>query len=217
MPAFRFSGRLLLLLSVAGCSSPPEPGPAPPPAEARPTRVLLLEGYPRWEYRYLKNALIRDASLQVDVLLLSADPEFRQEGSPGRAPLLFVPAQSKELAQYDVIIIGDVPPGEMTTPELDSQLVCRNLAAWVEEDGGGLVLIGGQASMPKLWEETALGPLIPVALEAPFVDAGLDYGYVLTDRGTLSPITSLPAGAWEDRDGRADVTVRRNHPRAKCA
>ncbi len=29
-------------------------------------RVLLVEGAPRWEYRYLRNALVRDPGVEVD-------------------------------------------------------------------------------------------------------------------------------------------------------
>ena len=33
-------------------------------------KVLLIESYPRWEYRYLRNALTRDPGVDVSVLLL---------------------------------------------------------------------------------------------------------------------------------------------------
>ena len=43
--------------------------------------VLFVDGYPRWDYRYLKNSLLRDHTVKVSCLLTSADPSFRQEGS----------------------------------------------------------------------------------------------------------------------------------------
>jgi hypothetical protein len=43
--------------------------------------VLFVDGYPRWDYRYLKNALIRDKTVQVSCLLASADFNFLQEGN----------------------------------------------------------------------------------------------------------------------------------------
>ncbi|MCP4495174.1 MAG: VWA domain-containing protein, partial [Phycisphaeraceae bacterium] len=33
----------------------------------RPLRVLYIEGYPRWEYRYLKNLLVREPSIESSV------------------------------------------------------------------------------------------------------------------------------------------------------
>jgi hypothetical protein len=44
--------------------------------------VLYVDGYPRWEYRYVKNEMIRDKSVQISCLLTSADPSFAQEGDP---------------------------------------------------------------------------------------------------------------------------------------
>src|SRR4029434_8985035 len=40
--------------------------------------VLYIEGYPRWEYRYLKNEMIRDSTVDISCFLTSADPTFRQ-------------------------------------------------------------------------------------------------------------------------------------------
>lgn len=45
----------------------------------RPLRILYIEGYPRWEYRYLKNMLVREPSIEASVMLLSADRDFAQE------------------------------------------------------------------------------------------------------------------------------------------
>ena len=47
----------------------------------RPLRVLFMEGYPRWEYRYLKNLLVREPTIESSVMLLSADRDFAQEGN----------------------------------------------------------------------------------------------------------------------------------------
>ena len=36
----------------------------------RPLRVLYIDGYPRWEYRYLKNLLVREPSIESSVMLV---------------------------------------------------------------------------------------------------------------------------------------------------
>jgi hypothetical protein len=41
--------------------------------------VLYVEGYPRWEYRYIKNEMIRDKTVNISCILTSADPTFAQE------------------------------------------------------------------------------------------------------------------------------------------
>ena len=44
--------------------------------------VLYVDGYPRWEYRYIKNEMIRDKTVDISCLLTSADQTFAQEGDP---------------------------------------------------------------------------------------------------------------------------------------
>ena len=41
-------------------------------------RVLYVEGYPRWEYRFLKNTLLRAKNMKAQCLLLDADVDFMQ-------------------------------------------------------------------------------------------------------------------------------------------
>ena len=42
--------------------------------------VLYVDGYPRWDYRYLKNSLLRDKTVKLSCLLTSADPNFPAGG-----------------------------------------------------------------------------------------------------------------------------------------
>ena len=52
--------------------------------------VLYVEGYPRWEYRYIKNEMIRDSTVNISCLLTSADSGFAQEGDDPIPDFLFV-------------------------------------------------------------------------------------------------------------------------------
>jgi hypothetical protein len=88
----------------------------------RRIKVLYVEGTPRWEYRYIKNVLIRKKDeMVVWCLLLSADKEFPQEHTQGNyidkngnekkiEPLDSFP-DKEALMEFDVIIWGDVDPG----------------------------------------------------------------------------------------------------------
>jgi len=71
----------------------------------RPIRVLYVEGYSRWEYRYVKYLLVREPTIDASVILLSADRDFAQEGN---TRITRLPNSPEELEPYDVIIIGDV-------------------------------------------------------------------------------------------------------------
>jgi hypothetical protein len=131
----------------------------------RPLRVLYVDGYPRWEYRYLKNLLIREPTIESSILLLSADRDFAQEGN---MPITRVPRTREEFAQFDLVIIGDVQSGFFTPEQLEL------LRDQVAQRGSGVLWIGGERSTPKTWESTALADLLPMrsplslsAVEAP--------------------------------------------------
>src|SRR6185436_2244891 len=77
--------------------------------------VLYVDGYPRWEYRYLKNEMIRDKTVDISCLLTSADPTFRQEGD---RPITRFPESLNEILNYDVVIFGDVDPNQFSDAQL---------------------------------------------------------------------------------------------------
>lgn len=115
--------------------------------------VLYVDGYPRWEYRYLKNELIRDRTVDVSCLLTSADPTFRQEGDK---PITRFPESIEELLQYDVVLFGDVDPRQFSDNQL--QLV----ADFVGRRGGGFGMVAGPQFSPHAFRNTAIEPLLPV-------------------------------------------------------
>lgn len=119
----------------------------------RPIRALYVEGYPRWEYRYLKNLLIREKSIESSTMLISADRQFAQEGD---VPIARLPRDAQEMAPYDVIIIGDVPGSYFSSTQL---ALIRDQVAM---HGAGLLWIGGGQSTPRTYENTELAPLLPM-------------------------------------------------------
>jgi hypothetical protein len=119
----------------------------------RPLRVLYVEGYPRWEYRYLKNLLIREDRIDSSIMLLSADRDFAQEGN---MPLARLPRDASEFADFDLFIMGDVPAGFFTPDQLEA------MRDQVALRGTGLLWIGGERSTPRSWEGSALAELLPM-------------------------------------------------------
>jgi len=119
----------------------------------RPIRVLYVEGYPRWEYRYLKNLLVREESIESSVLLLSADRDFAQEGN---TPLSRMPRTAEEFAPFDLMVIGDVPAGFFSSGQLAA------IRDSVADRGMGLLWIGGPFSTPGSWGGSALADLLPM-------------------------------------------------------
>jgi uncharacterized membrane protein len=130
--------------------------------------VLYVDGYPRWEYRYIKNGMIRDSTVNISCLLTSADVGFVQEGDrpdpsdgPDRGkkfpgPITRFPESIEELMPYDVVLFGDVDPRQFT----DRQL--QLLADFVGKRGGGFGMIAGQRWAPIAYRNSPLEAVLPV-------------------------------------------------------
>jgi uncharacterized membrane protein len=119
----------------------------------RPLRVLYVDGYPRWEYRFLKNLLVREESIESSVMLLSADRDFAQEGNQ---PITRLPRSADELARYDVIVLGDTPATFFSPDQLEM------IRAHIAERGAGLLWIGGERFTPTSYAGTVLADLLPM-------------------------------------------------------
>jgi uncharacterized membrane protein len=147
--------------------------------------VLYVDGYPRWEYRYLKNEMIRDPTVEISCLLTSADPTFRQEGDK---PITRFPESIEELMAYDVVVFGDVDPRQFS----DAQLQLVN--EFVASKGGGFGMIAGPQFSPLAYRNTPIEPILPVNVQRvppPGTDtASITQGFrpVLTKDGANSSI-----------------------------
>jgi hypothetical protein len=124
--------------------------------------VLYVEGYPRWDYRYLKTQMVRDKTVNISCLLLSADSDFAQEGDPPAegfpGPVTRFPESLEELLKYDVVLIGDVDPRQFT----DTQL--QLLSDFVSRKGGGFEMIAGPQASPQAWRGTPVEAMLPVRI-----------------------------------------------------
>jgi hypothetical protein len=128
--------------------------------QSRTSKILYVEGYARYEYRYLKNLLEREVGgdannrlVDLKVLLLDADEEYaRIDGSA----LSDFP-NKRELNQYDAVIIGDVDPS-------DRRLVdhWKDVRDFVRERGGGVLFIAGERYAPQAFGGTPLQAILPV-------------------------------------------------------
>lgn len=147
-------------------------------------RVLFVDGEPRYEYRYLKNYLERDETIDLNVVLLSSDPEYSEQD---RSALPTFPAAKEDLYGYDVIVIGDADPSFLSTAQM------TNLAEFVTEKGGGVLFIGGENFNPLAYKGTPLEILLPIDLaearNPTAVGTSIDaFRPVLTAEGRTSPI-----------------------------
>jgi len=145
--------------------------------------VLYCEGYPRWDYRYLKNEMIRDKTVDISCLLFTADVGFAQEGDK---PITRFPESMTEMLAYDVVLFGDVDPRQFTDAQL--QLV----ADFVAKKGGGFGMVAGPRWSPQAFRNTPIEPVLPVVISRVQDEAGpvVTPGFrpVLTKDGQSSTI-----------------------------
>lgn len=118
-------------------------------------KVLLVDGEPRYEYRYLKNYLEREETIDLNVVLLSSDPEYNEQD---RYALPTFPAAKDDLFHYDVVLMGDADPSFLSASQM------QNLAAFVTEKGGGILFLAGENFNPLGYKATPLEMLLPIEL-----------------------------------------------------
>lgn len=146
----------------------------------RPIRILYLDGYPRWEYRYLKNTLMREASIRSSVLILSSDRRFLREGTD---PIDGAPRTLPDWSAFDAVILGDL------RPELFSDAQISQLRSMVAERGAGLVWLGGPSAVPNAWKASPLADLLP------FTPGVIGASGVEPGKPWLDPVLIRPAPA----------------------
>jgi hypothetical protein len=149
-------------------------------------RVLIIESVPRWEYRYLRNALERDPGVEVNCLLFH--PDLSETGG-GRGYLQQFPSE-KELFEYDVVFLGDVGVAQRQLTPAD----CTLLKQLVRSQAGGLVFLPGARGHQLTLQGSDLEELLPVVLN-PAVPKGKGNSrpgrFALTEAGRRSLLTRL--------------------------
>jgi len=120
-------------------------------------KVLLIESFPRWEYRYIQNALERDPGVEVSCLMFHPD----SESVGGGIGYLEEFPGDETLSDFDVIFLGDVGIGP-------KQLSFENVSALrqhVANQAAGLVLMPGFRGHQLTLLESNLEPLFPVIMD----------------------------------------------------
>lgn len=137
------------------------------PVSAHKIRVLYVEGYPRWEYRYLALHLLKrtDERLTFQAWLASAQTDFRQESSRDLPALAALPRTREELlANYDVVLLGDVRLDDIDPDPARASEFCSALVGFVEA-GGGVCFQAGESANPRAFLGTPLEALLPVLID----------------------------------------------------
>lgn len=134
----------------------------------RRVKMLYLEGEPRFEAKFVRQALEQDPNIQVVLLQRtaaatpSAPPKFLRLGIDTPDELVDgFPQTEQELFSYSGLILGSVEASAFTAEQL------RMIADFVGRRGGGLLTLGGGRSFAEGgWGGTPVAEALPVTLDA---------------------------------------------------
>ena len=126
-------------------------------------RVLFVQDYPSYEWRYLTTLLGRTLqrngspgqSIKLTTVLHQAEAEFVEENAMTLGALT---SEAFDREEVDVVVFGDVDPSQM------SRGLMERLAKFVVEQGGGIAFLAGPRFTPLAYRETPLASLLPIDL-----------------------------------------------------
>jgi uncharacterized membrane protein len=127
---------------------------------SEPRRILYIEGEPRWEYKFIRQAEEDDRMVQIVSMVRTSENKIYRQGIADPKELADgFPARAEDLFAYQALIIGSVEAGYFTPAQ---QALIHD---FVDRRGGGLLLLGGQFAMADGgWNASKLTDLLPTEL-----------------------------------------------------
>src|SRR5207247_2415860 len=104
----------------------------------------------------------RNKTVDLKVLLLDAGDEYAKQD---KSALADFPTKA-ELNQFDAVLLGDADPNH---PKLGEKRL-TDLAEFVRERGGGLLVIAGEEYSPNAYRDTPLKDILPIEITGPAPD-----------------------------------------------
>jgi len=159
-------------------------------------RVLMVFGWPSWDYRFLCGAFERDRRVDHHIYLQSVDRRFFKYRQDRLIEQL--PTKSEDLfSHYDMIVMSRVDLATLPPAFLDL------MQRFVTDEGGGLVVLSDNSDLPFSFKGTKLEAMLPVKLKAPAGPSNLSqemfkpldtpYRLQLTEDGQGNPLTTFDA------------------------
>jgi uncharacterized membrane protein len=168
-------------------------------------KLLYIEGEPRWEYGFMRKALVKNEKNLVLVSVnRTADGKFYRQGVESGAELTKgFPASVEELFAYQGLILGSIEANFFSYDQL------KNIEQFAAKRGGGVLAIGGARSFDAgKYANSPVADLLPLYLndhpEEPEMHIASNYKVVITQRGRVHAVTrlnedrNLSAKAWDE-------------------
>lgn len=157
-------------------------------------KALIVDSFPRWEYRFLRNALDRDPGIDMKCVLFHPGIALGE----GKGYLPGFPNTKDELASFDVVFLGDVGLGENELSEEQ----CHNLDELIRLQASGLVFLPGRRGRQLTFTDSPISDLLPIVYD-PEKPTGLGTSnqskLELTARGKDHWLTNLRGAGEPDR------------------
>jgi hypothetical protein len=107
--------------------------------------VLLIEGFPRFEFKLMKSVLEVDPLVNLVSVCHIPGGGVHVQGEPlHRNPEQGLIANQADLFKYDIVILRDVPRAYFRTGGDTTESRLQHIVQFVTKRGGGLVVLGGQ-------------------------------------------------------------------------
>ena len=127
---------------------------------SEPRRILYIEGEPRWEYKFIRQAEEDDRMVQIASMVRTSENKIYRQGIADPKELADgFPSRPEDLFVYQGLIIGSVEAGYFTPGQQEL------IREFVDRRGGGLLLLGGQFALADGgWNASNLTDLLPTTL-----------------------------------------------------
>jgi len=127
---------------------------------SEPRRILYIEGEPRWEYKFIRQAEEDDRMVQIVSMVRTSENKIYRQGIADPKELAAgFPSRPEDLFAYQGLIIGSVEAGYFNPAQQEL------IREFVDRRGGGLLLLGGQFAMADGgWNASKLPDLMPTTL-----------------------------------------------------
>jgi uncharacterized membrane protein len=127
---------------------------------SEPRRILYIEGEPRWEFKFIRQAEEDDRMVQIASMVRTSENKIYRQGIADPKELADgFPSRPEDMFVYQGLIIGSVEAGYFTPGQQEL------IRQFVDRRGGGLLLLGGQFAMADGgWNASNLTDLLPTIL-----------------------------------------------------
>jgi hypothetical protein len=130
--------------------------------------VLLLEGFPRFEFKLMKGVLEVDPLVNLVSVCHIPGGGFHVQGEPlHRNPEQGLLNSQADVFKYDVIILRDVPRASFRAGGDTTESRLQHIVQHVVKRGGGLIVCGGQdVYRAGRYENSHLAEILPFDLSS---------------------------------------------------